>query len=456
MKTALLCSVAVLFTLGCAARDLGPERPNVVLLVIDTLRHDRLSSYGYAHETSPFLDELADAGVRFTGAYSPSSWTSPATAALMTSTYPFQSGVVLNLHSIQLMQTKSIEIDINRIPDEAETLAEMMKRAGYLTYGLADNINVSEAMGFEAGFDLFRTEEYVGAEEIAAIARSWGDELRGLEDPYFLYLHFMDPHVPYHRKQPWFDRFVEERDDVSPEDTSKELMVDPSRPNPVLEVAYDSEIRYLDETLRALFADLGLDENTLLIVVGDHGEEFWEHGKVGHGSTLYDELIRVPMLVYGPGCGVPGGRVIDGDASLLDVIPTIAERLDIEPPAKAQGRSFWSAMRKGKTLEERTLYAHLVRKSAEHIGAFDLTLFGVLTPEYKFLHSSRGEKKLFDRANDPAEKANLSFAKKDRTAEFTKIVKAIEGAGTLFDAESAPVTLDSTQIEHLKALGYID
>ncbi len=459
-RAALLAATVPAFLVslpGCGDGDQGAAKPNIVLLVIDTIRPDHLSMYGYEHDTSPFLAELAAKGTLFDCTYSTSSWTSPATASIMTSTYPFQNGVILNLHSIELMQKQQVEIEINRIPDEAETLAEMLQRAGYRTFGLSDNINVSDVMGFDAGFDRFQTESYIGAHKIADIAREWGDDLRDGDSPFFLYLHFMDPHSPYkrHRKMPWFGEFASNRSDVSPEDINARNAVVKGQRNPVLEVAYDTEIRFLDEELRKLFVDLEILENTLIIVVGDHGEEFWEHGKLGHSHSLYDELLQVPFFLYGPDCGVPVGITVGGDAALIDIVPTVAGRIGITPHESVQGVNLWPVIRKRKPVGDRTLFAHLVRKKEEIPGDLDLTLFGVITPDSKLIHSSGGKTELYDRATDSLEKKNLAPSEKASVDSLVAMMELVQKAGPLFAAESAAVTLDSAEIEHLRALGYI-
>lgn len=453
---AILLSL-LLVLLGCGGGE-GTSKPNIVLLVIDTIRPDHLSVYGYAHDTSPFLAELARKGTTFENTYSASSWTSPAMASLMTSTYPFQNGVVLNLHSIDLIQKQKVEIEINRIPEEVETLSEMLQRAGYRTFGLSDNINVSARMGFDAGFDRFQTENYIGAAGLSDIAREWGGELHDGDSPFFLYLHYMDPHAPYkrHRRLPWFDQFVEDRSDVSAADAEKPLRMVKGQRTPVLEVAYDAEIRYLDEELRKLFIDLDILDNTLIIVVGDHGEEFWEHGKSGHSHSLYDELLRVPFFLYGPGSGVPQGLEVGGDAALLDIVPTVAGRIGIEPHRSVQGKNLWPVIRKKKSVERRTLFAHLVRKKEEIPGSKDVTLFGVITPESKLIHSTLAPPKLFDRSSDPLEKNNLATGGQRTVDSLIALFDLIQKAGPLFEAESTAVTLDSAEIEHLRALGYIN
>lgn len=455
-RRAVVFSVLIAL-LGWGCGGAMRERPNIVLLVIDTLRADHLVSYGYGCETSPFLAQLAREGSQFQRTYSASSWTSPATASLLTSTYPFQHGVVLNLHSINLMRQQNVKIDVNRIPSEAETLAEMLKRAGYRTFGLSDNINVSDVMGFDAGFDRFQTEKYLGAHQLSDMAREWGDDLRDGEEPFFLYLHYMDPHQPYkrHRKQPWFDQFVEERDDISPGDLDHPGVVVKGQPNVAFEIAYDTEIRYVDEEVDKLFHDLDLLENTFVIVVGDHGEEFWDHGKLGHSHSLYNELLLVPFFLYGPDTGVPRGETIGGDAALIDVLPTIAGRIGIEPDKAVQGKNLWPLIRKGGRVEDRTLFAHLVRRAEEIPGDEGFTLFSVITPESKLIRSSLGPVELFDRADDPLESTNLAGADATTADSLIDLIDRVEEEGPIFAPESTSVALDSADIEHLRALGYV-
>jgi arylsulfatase A-like enzyme len=177
------------------------RRPNVVLVVADTLRADHLPFYGYARETAPFLARLAASGAVFEQAASTSSWTAPATASLLTGLYPPQHGVVLGLRATRRMRRTQPTLELNRIPGAVTTLAELLHDAGYRTFGVADNITVCRELGFADGFDRWQTLPYAGAAAVADQILAWAADLAAAR-PYFLYVHLMDPHHPLHARAP--------------------------------------------------------------------------------------------------------------------------------------------------------------------------------------------------------------------------------------------------------------
>ena len=307
-----LCLLSVLAAIGCARPPGPPAR--VVVVVIDTLRADHLPPYGYGLDTAPFLSQLAREGVLFEHAYSPASWTAPATASLFTSLYPFQHGVVLGLRATRKLRSIDERVRLHTLPEELETMPEAMKRAGYATFGLTHNLNVSKPMGFAQGFDRFwHSPSQDSAADLNARLMEWKDRL-ATSPRTFLYLHYLDPHSPYHERAPLFD-----------ENTS-------GRARTIS--AYDSEIRFVDQHLRAAYDAFGWGRDTLLVVTADHGEEFWEHGDIGHGHSLFGEVLNIPLIVRFPD-GRWGGRRVGAPVSLLDVLPTLRECVG-QPPRGAR------------------------------------------------------------------------------------------------------------------------
>ena len=192
---AAMLIVAVVFSLWRLFPK-HPARPNIVLVVIDTLRADHLPFYGYPKETTPFLSELAAQGVVFENAYAASSWTSPATASIFTSLYPFQHGVTMGLLAQMQLIKKDPRIKVNRIPKELTTLPEALRINGYRTFGVSDNFNISENQGFGQGFDRFLSFSHRGGQFInEQILQLKKEILAG--GKYFLYVHYNDPHRPY-------------------------------------------------------------------------------------------------------------------------------------------------------------------------------------------------------------------------------------------------------------------
>jgi arylsulfatase A-like enzyme len=241
-------------------------RPDVVVIVIDTLRADHLPLLGYEKETAPFLTELAESRGAWALAHSTSSWTAPASASLHTSTQAIQHGVRDGFRATQVRRRNDTSIRVDRIPDELETMAEAFHEAGYATFGVADNRNICREMGFDQGFERFSTMNYEGADAVNARVMAWSDAIDAAR-PYFLYLHYMDPHRPYNQHDSSYRPTGDERLDQI--------------------AAYDSEIAFVDARIRALHDRFGWDENTVIVVTSDHGEEFLEHGGWDHGRTLY-------------------------------------------------------------------------------------------------------------------------------------------------------------------------
>jgi arylsulfatase A-like enzyme len=323
---AVAAAAALLLGLaGCAGRERHPmaRRDNVVVVVIDTLRRDHLAAYGYARDTAPFLGELARQGATFDG-LTPAPWTKPATAALLTGLHPVRHQAMDRL---------------DRIPDAAVTLAERLRGQGYQTLGASANGWVSPGFGFDRGFDTFL---YRDGLKSAALNRQLLPLLGRLKPPFFLYVHYIDPHAPYAPDAGWDGRplpaalrshplTIQELDAPHFIHRSPELM---ARARDL----YDGEIRQADAGLRALVGALarrGLMRNTVLVVTADHGEELGDHGRMSHGQTVYEEVLRIPLVIRAPGVVAAGHR--PGRASLLDVVPTLLDLLGIgravgEPP----------------------------------------------------------------------------------------------------------------------------
>jgi arylsulfatase len=320
---------------GLAATQLGrPPRPaarasavpDIVLVVVDCLRRDHLGAYGYARPTSPRLDQLAAEGMRFTRAYSTAAWTKPAIASLLTGRYP---------HRHRTLGAT------DRLGRGLATLAERLGEAGYETAFLnGGNAFIGDRFGFERGFDAYVFEADHRAERLNARLAAWLEEVPEGR-PVFAYLHYMDLHLPYHRNE--FNTLFARDLSGAPEalrpeeirvgpirEATAALAFGPRERQLVIDL-YDGQIRYLDrqlERLVALLEDSGRWPHTVLLVTGDHGEEFWEHGNYEHGHSLYEEVIRIPMIVAGR--GIPRATVHD-PVSLLDLHATVSSLAGLEP-----------------------------------------------------------------------------------------------------------------------------
>ncbi len=312
-----------------------PVRPrNVVLICIDTLRADHLSCYGYERQTTPALDDLAGESLLFTNTRSTAGWTKPSVPSFLTGTYPLEHGVYLGGSDSGAGRASDV------LPASATTLAEVFRDAGYQAAAFVKNAQLSKGLGFEQGFDLY-VDRAGDAREIRWRATDWL-EARDPERPFFLYLHLLDAHwpwpVPEEYRGKWADGAVLAdlwRDDWSElRDHLNASGVDAESPEAgALRDVYDGAIRWVDDQLALFLAELeeeGLGDDTVVCVISDHGEEFFEHGRLGHGHGLWDNLLAVPWILHVP--GGPAGR-IDAPASLVDVFPTLLSAARLEPPS---------------------------------------------------------------------------------------------------------------------------
>lgn len=427
-------AAALLLVLAACGADPAPPRPDVIVVVIDTLRADELPPYGGARENAPFIAELAEQGLVFENAWSTSSWTAPATASIFTSQHPNEHGV-----NVGLMVRSPIadQLEVRRIPEAIETLPEFMRSRGYATFAVTDNINVDEPLGFSDGFDRFRYLKGFaesGARKLNEQVLAWRDEILSDERPYFLYLHYMDPHEPYRRHAEWMP------EDAPP--VPEDRLTD--------RAAYRSEIRHTDENIRAIFEALGVDDDTVVILTADHGQEFLDHGRTGHKWTLYSELTRVP-LVARLGADGPRGRS-KANVSNIDLLPTLRQVLDAPPSEADRGRSLLEAAaadRRG----ERELFA--MRTDCYH-PTRPRELRSIVKGPYKLiLDEDSGKVQLYDLDADPAEQRDLSGA---RPAVVELLREALDAQADRARREGTRQAgdrdLSEEERRQLEALGY--
>ena len=316
-----------------------PPRPDVVLVVIDTLRADHLPFYGYPKETAPFLSKLAARGVLFEKAYAASSWTAPATASIFTSLYPFQHGVVMGFMAQMNMIRSNPNIKLNRIPEKVTTLPEVFRRAGYRTFGVSDNVNICRAQGFEQGFDRLVTLRHQGGRTLNQRVLDLEEEIRA-GGPYFLYLHYNDPHQPY--------RIALGEDEKTGDPvTDKKAM-------------YDKEIAFVDSRLKELYERFGWSRNTLLVVTSDHGEEMMEREVYGHGKSLYNTVIHVPLLFSWPERERIAAMRLGVNVSTVDIMPTLVSLLGFHRVKGQAGKDLAPELEgKAGAARARSIYSHL-------------------------------------------------------------------------------------------------
>jgi arylsulfatase A-like enzyme len=435
---------------GGRSNRLGAPDPNVVLIVVDTLRADRLPFYGNETDTAPFLSELASRSTVFETAFSPSGWTAPATATLFTSLYPNQHGVWTGFRASERMGLR-----YNRIPAAAETLPEVMQRLGYRTFGVADNINIGEEMGFSDGFDRFERHPYESALTLQRTVNSWREDLASGEK-YFLYLHFIDPHTPYRARQEFMahgsaERHVERLESWNRGTPGQRRWVEENLS------LYDSEIGLVDQVIAEMFESFGWRDNTLLIVTADHGEEFYDHGNRYHGDRLYQELVRVPLLVYFPQHFAPAR--VDANVGLVDVLPTIRDLLGDDYTGDNVGLSLLPLLGGGseESLGEARPLFGLYRNEHPELEE-EITRSAVVFENWKYIRLvPEDREELYDLAGDPSEQRDVALENPNvvrrlrrRLREFETYAPRLERSYYELDQQSEEMN------KHLRALGYVE
>jgi len=335
-----LGAVLLAGALSSCSRTEGPgPKKNVILICLDTVRADHLGAYGYEENpTSPTLDELARCSTLFLDTSAAAGWTKPSVPSYMTGTYPLQHGVYEG-HSKDRDGEHS---DV--LPDQAITLAEVFQARGYQTAAFVQNAQLRKGQGIEQGFDLY-TDRAGDARNIRWSAVDWIDD-RVSRQPFFLYLHFLDAHWPYPVPDEYGELFSSKeaislfrtkdwkqlRDSINDGETT----LDTEQKEALLDL-YDGALRYIDDQLARLLSGLsqrGLKGETIICVLSDHGEEFLEHGKIGHGHGLHEELLQVPWILHVPG---EEPRVVDTPVSLVDLFPTLLHAADIASPVETEG-----------------------------------------------------------------------------------------------------------------------
>ena len=449
---------ATLCLAACGGNSTEPlARPrHAILISIDTLRPDHLGCYGHERDTSPSLDGLAARGVRFTDASAAAPWTLPSHATMLTGLYPSHHGV------------KNHE---TRLPSSVVTLAEEFAAGGFRTLGVVNTWNVGApqfqlAQGFqrfryvaETGEDERSAQMHTknGAREVLATAKEFllAD---GTTQPFFLFLHFYDVHTDFTPRAPYRAQFVEPyrgrltgrtQQLINLRDQGERFSPDDLR---WLRQMYDAEIRQLDDQLGRFFAWLderGWLDESLLVVTSDHGEEFQEHGGILHGRTQYQEVLRVPLVVAGP--GVPSGVVLDAPVNLVDLVPTMLACMDLSASSVHDGLDL-SGLWRGGRLPERPFFAE-----ADHTNIVDgvhrLDIQHMIRRGAHKLHFDRHARaaRLFDLGRDPLESRDLAA---EQPAAAQALLSELEGfrAGAV-EPESIPRPTAEEQ-SLLDQLGY--
>jgi len=468
-------SSPILYSTQPARED---TRPNVILISLDTLRADHLGCYGYHRNTSPNIDKFAEEAFLFENCIAPSSWTLPSHASLFTGLHPSVHGAVLYPHGSRIMEREI-------------TLTELAREGGYLTAAYTEGVYVRAALGFAQGFELYSDglcpdEAHVlRALVLSAAEKTFHHSLQWIERynefPFFLFVHTYQIHGPY--KPP--GRFATMFDSGYVGPVGKTVF----SPNKSsygadrihLEALYDGEIAYTDEivgTFLERLRQMGLLENTVVAIFSDHGEEFWEHEGFGHTRTLYDEVLRVPLIVRVVGKDPPARR-IRRQVSLTDLYATVLDILRISHDVPADCSSLKPLMgepSRQNRYSRKIVVSELVlehpptavptmghrKRTSGRRAAAPWNMHSVRTEAEKYILTSEGNNReeLYDLEADPGEVKDISGEKETRVLEYRALLNfflrsvGAERASTLArKQEIVPLTEEDRR--RLKALGYM-
>ena len=445
-----------------------PEKTpaNVILISIDTLRADHLGTYGYGRPVSPTIDALAADAAVFENAYASAPWTLPSHVSMLT-------GLACAGHHVY--------DEYARIDPRTVTLAEKMRAAGYETWAITSGGLVSALYGFAKGFDEYRMEfgghvDPTQAEKAGREAVQWLE--RSADRPFFLFLHTYQVHIPYESPEPFGSQFLSPGARWKVFDFEKELgglagvfrpLNEADRANVV--ALYDAEIRYTDETFIKPVLDalrqLGLYDRSLIIVTSDHGEEFYDHGGWEHTHSVYEELIRVPLIVKLPGSQFRGRRYSSIVRS-IDIMPTVLDTFAV--PFKElylNGESLWPVLRGKETadreflseLSDNVFNCRIPQRLALNDGRMKVILNHPFRPdEWNFFITKPPDipaLEIYDLDRDPGEKQNLALRPDEAVRIRALVQKARELDRLIPPRAKGDLKIDKTVEKQLRALGYI-
>ncbi len=426
------------------ACDSGPRRPDVIVLLIDTLRASQLGVYGYPRDVSRTIDTFANRNLRFEYAIAPAPWTPPSVASMFTGYYPTAHGVHTHLYDEDRATQEAAPVLGEVLSEDFETLAEVFQSHGYRTHAVTTNAWIKEELGFAQGFESFEVYDYHPAQHVNQRAFALLEELTPDNDPWFLFLHYMDPHEPYQPPPGYAGKYRGTPPGVAKNAKHGEWIN-----------RYDEEIRYVDAQIAALFAHLRQIEryeDTIVLLVGDHGEQFFERGQHGHGFRLHNEEVHVPLILKAP--GLEG--TVPETVSLVDVYPTLLGLAGIEAPG-SQGVSLVTALDQRKAegvLSEMTRWrnekAFIDAEGRKLVLEFEARDTDLVGPE------SQTGVRLFDRNQDYRELSSLEGdrAKQELTRRFYELYgTSLEKRGQVATEQ---VELDPETLEQLRMLGYLD
>lgn len=438
----LACLAAASLWLGCEAEgpqaEISSPTTNVVLISIDTLRPDHLGCYGYEVPTSPHLDSFCQESVVFRQAIAQAPSTLHSHASIFSSLLPHHHGASWG--------------EKTGLPEEAVTITEILKSAGYATAGFTGGGQMDPVFGLDQGFDVY---DLPGQEHFLGTVRrgiEWLD--RTPDRPFFLFLHSYEVHHPYTPSAEHLAQVGGDYEGSLPDEIEIEFLRQVNNGDIEIDSAdfdhivstYDAEIRSMDDGFSYLIAalkDRDLYDDTLFVFTSDHGEEFGEHGVVGwHSHTLHDELLRVPLIIRFPGA-THANTVVNDQVRSLDIAPTLASILGLPVPNEFDGVDLTGSIVRGEALD------------LTSIGRMDrprgVELTSIRTNRWKMLLPRRY---LYDLSKDPTEQWDAAMSERDTIRALEQALD--EALASREPLETEQVAPSDATLDELRALGYIN
>jgi len=446
---------------GCAP-EAQPERPpNIVLIVIDTLRADHLSHYGYDRPTARGLDDFAATASLFTDCTSPAPWTVPSVASIMTGLHPARH----RLHRLGFT-----------LPEDLLTVAEALQDGGWQTAAISFNPAVRPAFDFDQGFDLFEDHRgkfgaYPDVAKMVRLVDAWLSERPS--QPFFLYLQPMNVHGPYkvpeearsvllgyppgrqfrYFREPMRSIMRKGRLDLREQ-------VDPAYVESLVD-QYDTAVRYTTDQVAeilSLLSSKGLFDNTLIIITADHGEELFDHGGFNHGTSMHSELLHVPLYVKMP--GQRNASHISSPVSLLDLFPTILDAAGLRLLHEGDGRSLLPVLDdpfSAAGIDRRSRVYQCIWRNHFVGSAISSDRFKLVKIDSNYERTSNGWR-LYDLESDPGETTDLSEVRRE---VLERLRQEMDRAISQYEEHAGPKPEDHRHLlardrERLRALGYVE
>lgn len=456
-------------------------QPNVILILVDTLRSDHLNAYDYERPTAPNLQRMASEGALFRDCITQATWTKASVPSILTSLYPISNTV----HEM-----------VDRVPNSANTIAEVFRSNGYATISMSSVPFSGKMTNLHQGFEEVHEVGSLRGDISSKTSREYNDRLlpwieEHRDGPFFAYFHLFDPHDPFEPHRPYNTMWADPNKKA--EHRHNEDIVRPHIAHPVLkqfcmpsrtelEAAgvdpdsftnynldwYDGSIREMDAEIGRLLErldSLGLAENTIIAFTSDHGEEFLDHGASFHGQTVYGELTNVPLIFWSPG-RIDAGTVVADTVSSVDIMPTLLEAAGIPVPGDLQGQSLAPLLTKGAEQggwEPRPAFIEKAKLIGPGPGDTGLESYGIVDGQWRLIHhvqrpEGAAEFELYDHRNDPLNQTDIVA---DHPKVVESLAKQIADWRLMAEQQKLEIGDDATEgitseeLERLKSLGYI-